>query len=181
MFNLSKMKFMFCVFVLLAVFPALTSAATAVNASQLAARQSNRAAVTPKPHWSQYDFPTFTLIEHAFENGEITAEQRILYLTYALYEEDSLPLRYRSDIPWQEDLSLYAQEVSWYVRSDKVCSFGSFTQSELRRILGEIVTPCDNSNRKALLTTLFVFCVLAVGILIGKKKILSFIQLYVKQ
>ncbi len=40
------------------------------------------------------------LIEQAFAAGEISAEERLLYLAYAVYEPASLPERFESDTPW---------------------------------------------------------------------------------
>lgn len=43
---------------------------------------------------------TPALIEQAFLKGEITAEQRILYLAYALYDYESLPVQFHGNVGW---------------------------------------------------------------------------------
>lgn len=40
------------------------------------------------------------LIDRAYENGEISADERLLHLAYAVYEPDSLPPQFQSDVPW---------------------------------------------------------------------------------
>ncbi|MDM8518587.1 hypothetical protein QUF64_00965 [Anaerolineales bacterium HSG6] len=43
---------------------------------------------------------TGNLIDQAFTNGEITADQRLLHLTQAIYQPDALPSQYKSDARW---------------------------------------------------------------------------------
>src|SRR5262245_16631998 len=52
---------------------------------------------------SQY-LDTPTLIDQAFDRGEITDEERLLYLAYALYEYKSLPPQYLSSVGWFSDV-----------------------------------------------------------------------------
>ncbi len=42
---------------------------------------------------------TPALIEQAFAAGEITADERLLYFAYAVYEYESLPVRFRGPFP----------------------------------------------------------------------------------
>ena len=74
------------------------------------------------------------LIQRAFDRGEITAEQRLLYLTYAIYEDKSLPARFLGKIPW--DGTLIFVDIGEALNSPiPFCSMSSYTQSEIRRLL----------------------------------------------
>jgi hypothetical protein len=46
------------------------------------------------------DLATPELIQQAYEAGEISAGERLLYLAYATIEHDSLPARFRSSVGW---------------------------------------------------------------------------------
>lgn len=74
------------------------------------------------------------LIQRAFDRGEITAEKRLLYLSYAVFEHESLPVRFRSNVGWYgtfiiEDLEKAASSPSVF------CSMSPYIQSEIRRLL----------------------------------------------
>lgn len=77
------------------------------------------------------------LIQRAFDKGEITAEQKWLYLTYAVYEYESLPSRFRGNVPW-EDISFLTDVYSPSV----LCSMSLDVQMEIRRLLS-LNTECD--------------------------------------
>jgi hypothetical protein len=82
------------------------------------------------------------LIQRAFDRGEITAEQKWLYLTYAVYEDESLPARFRGKVPWEATMSLLSEmDVAMHSRS-VFCSMSPFVQSEIRR-LHKSDTICD--------------------------------------
>ena len=79
------------------------------------------------------------LIEAALAKGEITAEQRLLYLAYALYEPVSLPEQYRSDVPWRG--TLYVREIKTAITStDILCVMLLEIRQELQRIVPGSVT-----------------------------------------
>ncbi len=81
------------------------------------------------------------LIKQAFTSGEITEEERLLYLAYALDDQDKLPTRFHSSVPWGGTLIIW--ELREAVRSKSImCKLSPFGQSELRRILQEGVI-CD--------------------------------------
>ena len=85
---------------------------------------------------------TPALIQRAFDKGEITAEQRLLYLTYAVYEYKSLPVRFRGKVPWEATSLLFEMNIA--MRSPSVfCSMSSFAQSEIRRLVTKVDTICD--------------------------------------
>ncbi len=49
---------------------------------------------------SNQGLSTPELIDQAFARGEITEEERLLYLAYALYGYESLPTRLLSNVGW---------------------------------------------------------------------------------
>jgi len=75
------------------------------------------------------------LIEQAYTMGEINAEQRILNLTYAIYEYDSLPPAYQSDTPWRG--TMIVLELNEFRESPDFCELTPDVQSELARLLGD--------------------------------------------
>ena len=77
---------------------------------------------------------TPALIEEALAKEEITAEQRLLYLAYAVYEYASLPAQFRSDVGWRGTTTV--QELNRAsVDPEIMCSLAPLVQSELRRLL----------------------------------------------
>lgn len=84
---------------------------------------------------SQY-LSTPELLDIAVANGEITEEERLLYLAYSLFEASSLPTQFRS--PTLISGTPYAIEVSdaWNnVQSGFVSGFSPAVHSELERLL----------------------------------------------
>ncbi len=51
-------------------------------------------------------FSTPDLIQQAFARGGITEEERLLYLAYALGDQDKLPFEYHSSVPWSGTVTL---------------------------------------------------------------------------
>ena len=77
---------------------------------------------------------TPTLIGQALENGQISEELRLLYLVYAVYEPDSLPIQFRGNSEWEG--TLIVREIKEAAASPTtMCNFSSFVQNELRRLL----------------------------------------------
>lgn len=77
---------------------------------------------------------TPALIEQALARGEISAEQRLLYLAYAVYEYESLPAQFHSDAGWRG--TEIVQELRQAADDQNVmCSLGPDVQRELRRLL----------------------------------------------
>ncbi len=84
------------------------------------------------------------LLDAAFERGEISAGERILYLAYAIYEDASLPARFQSDIGWHGTMAVreiheaYAQDRAGYSRT---------VGSELDRLMNNpAATICDRPD-----------------------------------
>lgn len=84
-------------------------------------------------------YSTPDLIKQAFVNGEITEEERLLYLAYALGDTEKLAAQYYSKAPWSG--TMIGLELYETVKSkEKMCKLSPFTQSELQRILREGAT-----------------------------------------
>lgn len=75
------------------------------------------------------------LIDKAYADGEIDEEERILYLTYAVYSYDSLPAAYQSDVGWRG--TLLVRELDEFLQSPAFCDISPDAQAELERLLGE--------------------------------------------
>ncbi len=83
------------------------------------------------------------LIDEAFNNGEITDGQRILYYAYSTYEPSSLPLQFKGHGLWCGTSTV--GKVDETIHSvDKLCKFNPAIQAELRRLFSERVVKCSN-------------------------------------
>ncbi len=85
------------------------------------------------------------LIEAAYQRGEIGAEQRLLYLAYAVYEYASLPARFQSKTPWWG--SAVVAEIKTAAAQMEAGSgllASAQARSEIRRLLSpQAATVCD--------------------------------------
>jgi hypothetical protein len=80
------------------------------------------------------DLSTPELIDQALARGEITEEERLLYLAYALYEYRSLPPQYLSNVGWFGEAA--ANELYKVVGSPaKLCSMSPHVRNELLRLV----------------------------------------------
>lgn len=114
-------------------------------------------------------------IEWDYEYGNITEEQKILYLHYALNDRTKkLPPRYDSIAEWEG--TSYGIELSRIVASYDVCRFSSFTQSELRRIYGDRMATCDDENNNLLVVVITVLSLLVGFAITSRKKMLNSIK-----
>jgi hypothetical protein len=85
-------------------------------------------------------FETPVLIQMAFDRHQITNEQRLLYLAYALYEPESLPVQYTSRVEWFGDIA--ARELDEVVRDPSVvCSMSPNVRREFQKLLRESTSP----------------------------------------
>lgn len=103
----------------------------------------------PSPVAQVQELSTPELIEWAFAQGEITAEQRLLYLAYAVYDYSSLPSEFHSSVPWFG--THYVQELKTALdaaaSSQAPFSLSSTAQSELDRLLSpQAKTVCDQED-----------------------------------
>ncbi len=82
------------------------------------------------------------LIQLAVDNGEITSEQRLVYLAYAIYNPSALPTQFQSDVGWYG--TIYVKELYQVVTSEaKMCKLSVCAQRELRRLIDKAIT-CDD-------------------------------------
>ena len=80
------------------------------------------------------------LIQQAFDRGEITDEQRLLYLAYAIYEYEALPIQFHSNVGWRgTSIIMDLHEAAPPLR---ICSMSPSIRSEFQRLLKPNIT-CD--------------------------------------
>ena len=80
-------------------------------APRLEAQDVSGAPVTAEEARSKLSTPM--LIDAAYARGEISAEERLLYLAYAIYEPGSLPVRFRSTVPWHGTTTVAELNRAW--------------------------------------------------------------------
>ncbi|MCX6049017.1 MAG: hypothetical protein NT075_28280, partial [Chloroflexi bacterium] len=83
------------------------------------------------------------LIQQALDRGEITVDEQALYLAYALYEPQSLPAQFRSNVGWFG--TQYVQEVQDYLQGVQASSSDAIHQ-ELSRMSTLAATVCDTED-----------------------------------
>lgn len=86
---------------------------------------------TPTPN---QELSTPELIDQALARGEITEEERLLYLAYALYEPESLPARYRSEVGWFGDVAV-GELIDAVDSPATLCSMSPNVRNELLRLV----------------------------------------------
>lgn len=80
------------------------------------------------------ELSTPELIGQAYIKGEITSEERLLYLAYAIFEYESLPSRFRSNVGWHGTFIL--AELQEAANSPSVfCNMSPYIRSEFQRLL----------------------------------------------
>jgi len=81
-----------------------------------------------------HELSTPELIDQALARGEINEEEWLLYMAYALYEYESLPVHLLSNVAWYGESE--GQEVDEAVASpEKLCSMSPYVRSELLRLV----------------------------------------------
>lgn len=74
------------------------------------------------------------LIDSALARGEISSDQRLLYLAYAIYEYDALPAEYHSQKRW--DATLILRDLNRFASSpDVVCNMPTDIRVEFQRLM----------------------------------------------
>lgn len=96
---------------------------------------------TDLPTPTQVMLSTPQLIDQALSRGEITDEERLLYLAYAIFEYESLPTRFQSNVGWRGTAVLEELEKAANSRS-VLCSMSLNVRSEFQRLL-KPETRCD--------------------------------------
>ncbi|MBI5563752.1 MAG: hypothetical protein HY870_02580 [Chloroflexi bacterium] len=84
---------------------------------------------------AQSELSTPQLLDKALTNGEITAEQRILYLAYAIYDHASLPPQFRSEAGWSGTEYVREIRAAWQTTSVDQKRLAALTLRELQRLL----------------------------------------------
>ena len=100
------------------------------------------------------ELTTPELIEEAFLKGEVSFGERTLYLAYAVYEYESLPVRFRSNKPWfgsQEVLEL--REAYLEIKDGQVLHLSKTDANEFERVMAPTGIYCDRSNLPHSLTS----------------------------
>lgn len=98
---------------------------------------SNVPSETSQPNAAR-ELSTPGLIEQAYSEGEITAEQRLLYLAYAVYDFSVLPTHFHSNVGWR-GTSTVEELYATVATRNVMCKFSSATQAELRRLFPKAV------------------------------------------
>jgi hypothetical protein len=84
---------------------------------------------------------TPALIDQALARGEITDEERLLYLAYAIFEYESLPSRFRGNVGWR-GTSVVAELYESAQTPSILCSMSPSVRSEFQRLLN-LDTTCE--------------------------------------
>ena len=79
------------------------------------------------------------LIEEAFDRGEITSEERLLYLAYAVYDPYLLPARFFGNRVWEATL-LVRELHEAAINPSILCSMSPNIRSEFQRLLNPHTT-----------------------------------------
>lgn len=95
------------VYALLRLIVLLAILSVVIGSPSVAAKSSENVASMRLQVGSELSTPE--LIEQAFVRGEITSEQRLLYLAYALYDYKVLPAQFQSSFEWFG--TSYAEEI----------------------------------------------------------------------
>jgi hypothetical protein len=92
---------------------------------------------------------TPALIEAAYQRGEIRADQRLLYLAYAVYEYGSLPAEYRSRTPWSgTQVVAEIRAAAAKMEAAPGLLLPETTQTELQRLLSpQTATVCSEEDQ----------------------------------
>lgn len=104
--------------------------------------------------WTKMSTPQ--RINSAFAKGEIDANTRLLYLTYAVYDTKSLPAAYQSPVGWYGTETVREVRAA-YGNSGKLRSFPSPMRREMDRLLGPAAAAdaivCDKEDLNTTDTT----------------------------
>jgi hypothetical protein len=128
-------------FIVLIVFAAILSGCTSLHKTPLAPtmEEATRLPQLETEETGHSPSPSLTtpeLIDAATARGTITSGERLLYLAYAVYEPDSLPEEYRSNLPWRG--TLVVREIKEFaVSPDTFCTLAPYIQREIRRLIPE--------------------------------------------
>jgi hypothetical protein len=86
---------------------------------------------TPTPN---QELSTPELIDQALARSEISEEERLLYLAYAIFEYKSLPAQFHSKVGWRGTAVI--EELEEVANSQAaLCSMSPYVLSEFKRLL----------------------------------------------
>ncbi|MFN8473130.1 MAG: hypothetical protein U0822_13155 [Anaerolineae bacterium] len=125
--------FLFALLAVLAVLPVLAQSTGAASAAASSA--------SSKP------LSTEQLINQAYSRGEITAEQRILYLAYAVYDISKLPAQYHGTAGWEGTAAV--AEINKTLQNQgtgKVTPLSAAAVAELTRLTRPQGTLCNKPD-----------------------------------
>lgn len=87
------------------------------------------------------------LIEQAYQDGRLTAEQRLLYLAYALYDAESLPKAYHSNVLWFGTAYVAEIEEALAARqSGRLPPFSAETAAAFAQLAPDEITVCGQED-----------------------------------
>jgi hypothetical protein len=151
-------KSLCCLLIVIVLLPACTSTpVTDAFPPVIATIPTSYPTLTPipsataKPAATETIFPQPTptrlistpeLIEEAFDRGEITNEERLLYLAYAVYDPYSLPAKYFGNRAWDATFVVHELHVA-AIDPSILCSMSLDAQREIQRLLNPHTT-CDS-------------------------------------
>ena len=93
------------------------------------------------------ELSTPQLIARAYAAGEISADQRLLYLAYAIYEYPSLPARFRSNAGWYGTAAVREVRNAWLKAALHPETMSPTVYAELSRLLApNAATICDQED-----------------------------------
>lgn len=96
--------------------------------------ESQADAVTPaEAPAAAEEKPAPEMIEADYEAGVIDAGEQLLYLTYAIYEPESLPERYANDVPWRGTMTV--QTIKSIAASPDFCTYAPDVRAEVARLV----------------------------------------------
>ena len=117
---------------------------------------------------SNQDLDTPSLIQLAYDRGQITEEQRLLYLAYALYEHESLPTRFLSNVGWFGEGAVEELQEA-LTPPEVICSMSPHVRSEFQRLF-TLDTTCEEETWTSILVGILFIAIITLVVKIQNKK-----------
>jgi len=114
------------------------------------------------------EFETPSLIQMAYDRHQITNEQRLLYLAYALMEPESLPAPYRSRVGWFGEMAQY--ELDDLNDPEVFCSMSPYARNEFQRLL-KINMTCERQIWRSVLVGILIVTIITLVVRIQNKRL----------
>jgi len=126
--------------------PFVTETSPTITATQVLSTSTFTATATPPATKTAIPLATATrklstpeLIEKAFNRGEITSEERLLYLTYAVYDPELLPSQFWGNRAWDATFVVHELHAA-AIDPSILCSMSLNIRSEIQRLLNPHAT-----------------------------------------